>query len=443
MKRALVGCIIAFILASLIVGCPPKTSEKTALDAQLPKNATPPGEGGMTAAATGTVSVDIPCGLTVPLREAMAAFEKANPGVKMEGTYDNAITNAREILKKGKRPDLFISPGKREMGILEEQGLIDGTTKAAIGFFELVVVAPKDNPRNVHSLQDLPKADVISLPNPEYNSIGVYGKEALQKAGLWDKLTPKGDEKIIRTEFPITAYEMIASGKAEAALMFRNCPMQTYPEKLKKGSVVIVADVDKKLYEEPLCYIAVMKDAPNPSAAKQFIAFLATPEGQKLLGDNGLDALNERAQELLPEGIKGPDAAAIAAGAVAPDPKAEGVAEAGVGKAEDLKTPIKVEAYYPDNAGHAHLKTLVQELPKRYPGKVQGEFIDFTSDEGYVRWHDERKMSCGGFLLNGQQTFLVDRRGKMVEVTFMMGEGGEWTREDLYWVLDKATGKKP
>jgi molybdate transport system substrate-binding protein len=441
-KRALVWCLIAFVLVLVAAGCPPKAGEKTGLETQAPKQATPP-EAAAGAAATGTVSVYIPCGLTVPLRETMAAFEKANPGVKMEGTYDNAISNALQIKEKGKHPDLFISPGKREMGILEEQGLIDESTKAAIGFFELVVVTPKDNPKNVHSLQDLPKADVISLPDPSRNSIGVYGQEALRKAGLWDKLMPKGDEKIILTKFPINAYEMIASGKAEAALMFRNCPMQTYPEKLQKGSVVIVADVDKKLYEEPLCYIAALKDAPNAAAAKKFIAFLASAEGQKILGDNGLDALNERAQEMLPEGIKHPDAAATAAGAAAPQPKAEGDAAADASKAEDLRAPIEVEAYYPDNEGHAHIKQLVEGLSKRYPGKVEGEFVDFTSDEGYVRWHDERKMSCGGILLNGQQTFLVNRAGKMVEVTFMMGEGGEWTREDLYWVLDKATGKKP
>jgi len=316
------------------------------------------------------------------------------------------------------------------MEILEGKGLIDEGTKAAFAFFELVVVAPKDNPKDVHSLEDLAKADVISLPDPERNSIGVYGKEALEKAKLWDKLMPEGDERIILTEFPIKAYEMIASGKAEAALMFRNCPMKTYPEKLQKGSVVIVADVDRALYEEPLCYIAALKEAPSLALAKQFIAFLASPEAQKLLGDNGLDPLNERAQEMLPEAVKHPEAAA------------EDTASAGVAKAEDLTAPIKVEAYYPGNSGHAYIRELVEGLPKRYPGKVEAEFIDFTSDEGYVRWHDEKHLSCGTILVNGKETFLCDREGKMTEVSFTMGEGGEWKREDLYWLLDKATGKK-
>ncbi|MBM3501470.1 MAG: molybdate ABC transporter substrate-binding protein [Armatimonadetes bacterium] len=420
MKRALLWFAIIVAMALAVVGCPPKQTENIVND--------PPAAVAGKDAPAETLNVYIPCGLTVPLRETMAKFEETHPGAKLEGTYDNAITNALTIKEKGERPDLFISPGAREMEILEEQGLIDESTKTAIGFFELVVVTPKDNPKNIRSLEDMTKADVVSLPDPERNSIGVYGRQALEKAKLWDTLMPKGDERIVLTEFPINAYEMIASGKADTALMFRNCPMKTYPEKLQQGSVVIVADVDEKLYDEPLCYIAMLKDAPHPALAKEFIAFLAGNEAQKLLAENGLDALNERAQELLPAGIKNPTAPAAE-----PTP--------GVATVEGLKPPIKVEAYYPGNPDHQYLRELVEGLAKKYPGKVEGEFIDFTSDEGYVRWHDERKMSCGGLVINGKQTFLVDRKGTLTEVTFMMGEGGEWTREDLFWVLDQATGK--
>ena len=419
MKRALFWFALIAVMAFVVASCKTKQPVETAVTE-------PPSAVAGKETAVQTLKVDIPCGLTVPLREAMARFEETHPGAKLDGTYDNAITNALTIKDKGDRPDLFISPGKREVEILEQQGLIDTSTKTAIGFFELVVATPKDNPKDIHSLEGITKADVISLPDPERNSIGVYGKEALQKAGLWDKLMPKGDERIILTEFPIKAYEMVASGKADAALMFRNCPMRTNPEKLEAGSVVNVADVDKTLYEEPLCYIAALKEAPNLPLAKEFIAFLAGAEGQKLLADNGLDALNERAQEMLPEAIKNPAAET----------------SPGVQTAQDLKVPIKVEAYFPGNPDHKYLRELVEGLAKKYPGKVEGEFIDFTSDEGYVRWHDERQMSCGGLVINGKQTFMVDRKGQLTEVTFMMSEtSGEWTREDLYWLLDKATGK--
>jgi molybdate transport system substrate-binding protein len=370
--------------------------------------------------------VAVPCGLTAPLTEAIAAFEKANPDIKVEGTFDNAITNARHIIDSGKPPSLFISPGTREIGLLEEKGLVDTDTRTAFGNFKLVVVTPRDNPKDIHSLEDLKKADVISMPDPRFNSIGVYGKQALEKAGLWEALNPKGDEKFVLTEFPISAYEKISTGKADAALMFENCPLQTYPEKLKKGSVVIVAEVDPKLYEEPLCYIACLKGGPNPEDARKFVLFLTEPETQTLLADNGFKALDERAVKMRPKALTAPPAAEASTAM----------------KPGDLKTPIKVEAFYPGNSDHEYLKQLVLELPKKYPGKVQAQFIDFLSDDGYRIWHDERKMSCGGIVINGEQVFLCEREGKPTEVAFIMSEkSGEWTRKDLYYVLDKATGK--
>ncbi|MGQ9730708.1 MAG: molybdate ABC transporter substrate-binding protein [Candidatus Zipacnadales bacterium] len=401
-------------------GCPKRPSQE-AMESAGNITATPP-----PAEEVRVLSIYIPCGLTVPIREAIAKFEAANPGVKLEGRFDNAITNALAIIDKGERPSLFVSPGRRELELLEEKGLIAEDTKTAIGCFELVVATPKDNPKNIHSLEDLTKADVITMPDPERNSIGVYGKQALEKAGLWEKLMAKGDEKIVLTQFPISAYEKIATGKSDAALMFRNCPLETDPEKLAASSIAIVADVDKSLYDQPLCFIAALKEAPHLDLAKQFIAFLIEPDTQKLLGENGMQLL---------------DAKALAA-VNKTDPESS-VPITEVSKPSDLKLPIKVEAYYPDNEGHAYLKKMIEDLPKRYGNDVIAEFIDFTSDEGYVRWHDYRGMSCGGILLNGRQVFLVERKGQSREVTFTMGdESGEWTKEDLYWVLDQATGKK-
>ena len=101
---------------------------------------------------------------------------------------------------------------------------------------------------------------------------------------------------------------------------------------------------------------------------------------------------------------------------------------------------VQVTAYYPDNEGHAAIKEAVLGLEEKHPGKVSAEFIDFTSDEGYERWK-EAGMTCGGVIINGQQTCTVTRDGKEEEVTFMMGMGGEWTQEDLEQVVAAEVAK--
>ncbi|CAM3532665.1 ABC transporter substrate-binding protein [Rouxiella silvae] len=50
------------------------------------------------------------------------------------------------------------------------------------------------------------------------------------------------------------------------------------------------AGKDKTLHTQPLVfYAAVLKNAPNPQAAKEFVAFMKSAEGQKLFQQNGYD----------------------------------------------------------------------------------------------------------------------------------------------------------
>ena len=47
---------------------------------------------------------------------------------------------------------------------------------------------------------------------------------------------------------------------------------------------------DQTLHTQPLVfYAAVLKNAPNPVAAKRFVAFMQSAEGQKIFQENGYD----------------------------------------------------------------------------------------------------------------------------------------------------------
>jgi hypothetical protein len=107
------------------------------------------------------------------------------------------------------------------------------------------------------------------------------------------------------------------------------------------------------------------------------------------------------------------------------------------------QTGVHIMAFYPGNADHEGIKQLVLSLPSTYGDRVSAEFIDFTTDEGYKIWHEEKGMSCGGILINDEQTWTYEKDGKVKEVTFKMAMGGEWTAEDLHAVVKKvlAEGK--
>jgi molybdate transport system substrate-binding protein len=402
---------LVLMLVVLVLGaCPSK-------NAVTPEGKGPSGSPAAPAASTGprrVVEMYVPCGLILPLREAAAAFEKAHPDVKIEGKFDNAITLVKMIRDKGDRPDLYVSPGAREIGLLEEKGLIEPTSKTVIGEFDLVLIVPRDNPKQIHSLQDITRADVITCPNPKENSVGMYGEQALRKAGLWDKLMPKGEEKIVFTDKAIASYEKVAAGRADVGVAFRNCPLQTNPEKLKKSAVQIACEIDQSLYEKPLCYMALLKEAKNATDGRAFVAFLGTPEAEKVMKENGMQLFAR------------PGGTAAGAQPTASPPKPV-----------SAKPLVTVQAFYPDNEDHAWAKKLVVDIDAQYQGKVKAEFIAFNTDEGYQRWK-AAGMTCGGLLVNGKQTCQVMRKGKKTEVTFMMKEGGEWTKADLEYAIKEA-----
>lgn len=154
-----------------------------------------------------------------------------------------------------------------------------------------------------------------------------------------------------------------------------------------------------------------------------------------LLATLGCKGPQQAAQTVQP--AKAPEAAAAEAGkTVAPAAsKPEPAGDKAAATAKD-DGAIQVVAYYPDNEGHAKIKKMITGLNTKYPGKVKAEFVDFTSDEGFKRWQDDG-LSCGGILINGEQTFTYEKDGKSTEVTFKMAEGGEWTEADLYAVIEK------
>jgi hypothetical protein len=54
----------------------------------------------------------------------------------------------------------------------------------------------------------------------------------------------------------------------------------------------------------------------------------------------------------------------------------------------------------------------------------------------------EYDLMCGSICINGERKATIKTPdGKESEVVFMMGEGGEWKRDDLYAYLDQLTAE--
>lgn len=235
------------------------------------------------------VLVYAPCGMTSPIGAAVGAFRRAHPEVNLEVKYDNAVILMREI-RGGDRPDVFMSPGELEMTQMVEEGFVAGDTVRDFGTLDLVVFAPKTT-QNLNSIEDLAKPEIrrIALANPDYNSVGRYGKEALTSLGLWDSLA----DKIYLRDYPLEAVTMVTDGAVEAGITYLTCPLDTAPEKADSSTVRIVATIPRDAYPPVRCQVGILKENEGRAAAHRFVDFMGSGPAQEAIAANGLLPLEE------------------------------------------------------------------------------------------------------------------------------------------------------
>jgi molybdate transport system substrate-binding protein len=352
------------------------------------------------------LNIYVPCGLTLPFKELGMAFEQAYSNIKVEGVFDNTVVLTKLILNKDKRPDLFISPGEKEIGLLGKEGLLDKGSVKSFGRYELILIAPS-NSKDINGLEDLFKdsVKVITIANPDFNSVGDYAVMALKNLGYWDKL--QKTKSIMFTNTPIEALTFIATGKADAGIHYNVCPFQTDSGKVSQGAIKVIAQLPSASYPTIYNYIGILKSTKNNKIAQSYIDFMFSANGQKILAKYGLGGNNNP------------------------------VAGAALGEA---KVKVTVQAYYPFNEEHLYIKDYLETLPQKFNGQVKVECVDFRNDEGYVLWR-KTGLACGGILINGKNKFSINKDGQVKEVEFLKKIDLFWTKDELESVVKQELGK--
>jgi molybdate transport system substrate-binding protein len=149
----------------------------------------------------------------------------------------------------------------------------------------LAIMVRKGNPKNVKRLSDLGKADVrVSMPNPEWEGIGKRIEDAYVKAGgsaLKDAImkTKVADSSTYLTQIHHRQTPMrILYNQSDAAPVWYT---EAYYQKMINHPIDLVEIPQSENIEAQ--YIAgLMKAAPHPQAAKDFMAFLVSDAAKKV-----------------------------------------------------------------------------------------------------------------------------------------------------------------
>lgn len=195
-------------------------------------------------------------------------FEAANPGVKVTFDYDGSSTLVSQI-EQGAPADVFASADEPNMAKLA--GTAQNPQDFATNVLE--IATPPGNPKHVKTFQDLARPGtkvVVCAPEVPCGSAAAKVEKVAKTT-----IKPVSQEQAVTD-----VLAKVTSGDADAGLVY----VTDVKAAGSKVTGVTFPEAAKVVNTYP---IATLKDSKNTATAKQFVDFVRSAEGQKVLTDAG------------------------------------------------------------------------------------------------------------------------------------------------------------
>lgn len=205
------------------------------------------------------------------MTEIKASFEKAHPQWQVFVNFA-ASGKLLQQIEAGAPVDVFAPADQETMDKAQQKGLVDAATRVDFTANDLMLVVPLEA-GSINTLADLGNAGVerVALGEPDAVPAGSYTKQTLINAGLWQRLEPK----MIYGLSVKQALDYAALGEVDAAFVYAT------DARLASKKVRIIANLSG---HKPIVYPAAMVRAcAHEDAARAFIAYLQSEEGQAIL----------------------------------------------------------------------------------------------------------------------------------------------------------------
>jgi molybdate transport system substrate-binding protein len=242
-----------------------------------------------------------------PVFEKLAELYQQETGQKIEiNSADSGELLAHiELQAQG---DLYVCHDPF-LDLIMKRGLaVDGWTLAEIS---PVIIVQKGNPKNIHSLQDLARADVqLAVTDPNASTLGHLLPTIFAKAGMDFNALMKNKNIIVHRSGSYVA-NLVQMKNADAALVWgavailRTKDLDSIPiapEYLPVPYVDAVTSATGKTYKLTPVRVTIcsLKCSDQPRQARAFMEFVASDRARKLLEEYGYRVSEQlRRQEYL------------------------------------------------------------------------------------------------------------------------------------------------
>lgn len=212
--------------------------------------------------------------LTDAFDDIEAAFELAYPDADVVLNVSGSSTLREQILA-GAPADVFASADTHDLGVLADAGLVAGDTRT-FARNELAIAVPAGNPGEVTGLGDFADPGLFVGLCAAQVPCGRLARDVLEGAGVSPSLdTDEPDVRALLTK--------LAAGELDLAMIYAS-------DVAAAGDAVHAVPVPTGVNVSVAYPIAPLTGARNAEAARAFIEFVVSDEGQSILRGHGFQA---------------------------------------------------------------------------------------------------------------------------------------------------------
>ena len=216
---------------------------------------------------SGEITIFAASSLTESFDAMAKQFEKKYPDVSVKFDYD-ASSNLATQINQGAPADVFASADQSNLQKTIDSGAV---TPPAVVFAKnrLEIAVEKGNPKKIKSLADLQKSGLVVVLCADQVPCGKYAAQSLAMAGV--TINPSSKEENAKATL-----SKVSIGEADASIVY------VTDVKASKGTTsgVKIADKQNVVATYPM---GVVKESQNATAAKAWVQYVTSKDGQKTL----------------------------------------------------------------------------------------------------------------------------------------------------------------
>lgn len=222
--------------------------------------------------------------LTESFQDIAAEYVRRNPGISVQFSFAGSQQLAAQ-LEQGALADVFASADERWMTYAREHSLTSGEP-VIFARNRLIVIVPKSNPARINRLQDLARRGVKLVVAGEAVPAGKYSRDMLANLG---KLSEFGAGFPTRVLANVVSNEetvkgvvtKVQLGEADAGIVYVTdvtADVSRFVTRLE------IPEAQNVIASYP---ISAVKSSENQEGARDFIGFVLSDDGQRILHDHG------------------------------------------------------------------------------------------------------------------------------------------------------------